>query len=209
MKNNLKTIIIIEDNEDIRLGFKLLINSTSSYKVIAAFDSFENGEEEIMDSKPDIVLMDIDLPGIDGIESTKRIKQKLPSTEIIIVTVFENSERVYNSLCAGATGYLTKSINHKELLDALDEVSKGGAPMSANIARMIVSSFARNTDTPLSAKEINVLNELASGKSYKSIASELIISLDTVKFHIKNIYAKLQVNNREDAINFAKKKKWL
>ena len=209
MKSKLKTIIIIEDNEDIRLGFKLLINSTSSYKVIAAFDSFENGEEEIMESKPDIVLMDIDLPGIDGIESTKRIKQKLPSTEIIIVTVFENSERVYNSLCAGATGYLTKSINHKELLDALDEVSKGGAPMSANIARMIVSSFARNTDTPLSAKETNVLNELASGKSYKSIASELIISLDTVKFHIKNIYSKLQVNNREDAINFAKKNKWL
>jgi DNA-binding NarL/FixJ family response regulator len=209
MDKAVKNIIIVEDNEDIRMGFELLINATESYKVIAAFDSFENGYESIIDFKPHIILMDIDLPGINGIESTIRIKQKLPQTDIIIVTVFENSERVYDSLCAGATGYLTKTFSPKELLDALDEISKGGAPMTAKIARMIVSSFEKNRDTPLSVRETNVLNELAAGKSYKSIASELCVSLDTVKFHIKNIYSKLEVNNKEDAIFFAKQKKWL
>jgi DNA-binding NarL/FixJ family response regulator len=204
-----KQIVIIEDNEDVRLGFQLLINSTPHYRVEAVFDSVEAAYEKVIQLKPDIILMDIDLPGINGIEGTANIKQKLPKTDIVIITVFENSNRVFSALCSGATGYLTKNINHHELLDALDEVSRGGAPMSANIARMIVGSFARNNDTPLTEKEMNVLVELANGKSYKSIAVNLSVSIDTVKFHIKNIYSKLQVNNKEDAIGFARHKKWL
>ncbi len=204
-----KNIVIIEDNEDIRLGFRLLINSTPNYHVVDVFDSIEEAYLKTIDLKPDIILMDIDLPGMNGIDGTAKIKQKLPKTEIIIITIFENSNRVFNALCSGATGYLTKNINHIELLDALDEVSRGGAPMSANIARMIVGSFARNNDTPLTEKETEVLIELANGKSYKSIAVNLSISIDTVKFHIKNIYSKLQVNNKEDAIHLARNNKWL
>lgn len=193
-------IIIIEDNPDIRLGFQILINSTSKYWVSETFEDCESALLKVVALNPRIVLMDIDLPGISGIEGTKFIKNLLPKTDIIIITVFENSARVFDALCVGATGYLTKNSSHTELLDALDEIISGGSPMSANIARMVTTSFQKARVSPFSEKEKLVLQLLVIGKSYKSIASQLDLSIDTIKFHIKNIYLKLQVNNKEDAI---------
>ena len=200
-----KNIIIIEDNVDIRCGFQLLINSTPQYYVSHVFESCEKAFEELASVQPDIVLMDIDLPGINGIEGTKYIKSVLPKIEIVIITVFENSTRVFDALCAGASGYLTKNSSHIQLLDALDEVTKGGAPMSANIARMVIHSFHKqHNNNLLSDREMDVLKLLVEGKSYKTISDRLDISLSTVKFHIKNIYLKLQVTSKEDAIEKAK-----
>lgn len=210
MITKIKTIVIIEDNPDISAGFELLINATDNYRIVQRFDNCEDAIEEIKKLKPDIVLMDIDLPGINGIEGTAIIKSLIPKTEIIIITVFENSERVFGALCAGASGYLTKNNSYKELIKSLDEVMKGGAPMSANIARMIVKSFNKDLrNNPLSKQETKILAFLAEGKSYKSIAVSLDVSLDTVKFHIKNIYIKLQVNNKEDAISLGKKHNYI
>ena len=202
-------IVIIEDNKDIRDGFALLINTSDLYEVVGDYCDAETALEKLITDGPNVILMDIDLPGINGIEATRRAKQALPHVNIIIITVFENSSRVYDALCAGATGYLTKNTNQISLLTAIDEVMNGGAPMSANIARMIVDSFHRNTQSPLSERETEVLSKLSEGKSYKSIADQLDIGLTTVKFHIKNIYIKLQVNNKEDAISLAKKERYI
>lgn len=210
MKSELIKIVIIEDNPDVGSGFELLINATENYKVIQVFENCKDALVDIKTLRPDIVLMDIDLPGMNGIEGTSIIKSLLPKTEIIIITVFENSERVFGAMNAGASGYLTKNNGYKELIDALDEVVRGGAPMSAKIARMVVKSFAKETiNNPLSKQESKVLSQLAEGKSYKSISNLLDVTLDTVKFHIKNIYIKLQVNNKEDAISEGKKNKYI
>ncbi len=210
MESELKKIVIIEDNPDVGSGFELLINATENYKVIQVFENCKDALVDIKTLRPDIVLMDIDLPGMNGIEGTSIIKSLLPKTEIIIITVFENSERVFGAMNAGASGYLTKNNGYKELIDALDEVVRGGAPMSAKIARMVVKSFAKETiNNPLSKQESKVLLQLAEGKSYKSISNLLDVTLDTVKFHIKNIYIKLQVNNKEDAISEGKKNKYI
>jgi len=198
-----KNIVIVEDNAEIRNGFQFLINSTSNYNVNTTFDNCEDALLQIETINPDIVLMDIDLPGMDGIEGTRTIKKLLPKTDIVIITIFENSERVFEALQAGATGYLTKNNNHTQLIAALDEISQGGAPMSANIARLVATSFKKSSIDLLTDKEKKVLSLLVAGKSYKSIALDMDITVDTVKFHIKNTYIKLQVTNREDAINKA------
>jgi DNA-binding NarL/FixJ family response regulator len=207
--DNKRDIVIIEDNADIREGFKLLINSTSNYHVSDTFEKCELAFNRIKSSPPHIILMDIDLPGMNGIEGSRKIKALHPKIEIIIITVFENSNRVFDALCAGATGYLTKNSSHVQLLSALDEVMQGGSPMSANIARMVASSFHKNLKSPLSEREHEVLSLLSDGKSYKSISDLLFISLATVKFHIKNIYIKLQVSSKEDAISTARDKKFI
>jgi len=204
MTNSIQNIILIEDNPDIRAGFQLLINSTANYSMTHVFESCEKAFENSTSINPDIVLMDIDLPGMNGIEGTKQMKALFPKAEVIIITVFENSDRVFDALCAGATGYLTKNSSHTQLLDALDEVIKGGAPMSANIARMVAKSFHKQNSNLLSNREIDVIKLLVEGKSYKTISEKLEISFSTVKFHIKNIYIKLQVGSKEDAIAKAK-----
>lgn len=207
--NKKNDIIIIEDNLDVREGFKMLINSTSNYVVTDVFEKCELAFNRIKANPPAIILMDIDLPGMSGIEGTRKIKALHPQIEIIIITVFENSNRVFEALCAGATGYLTKNSPHIQLLSALDEVLAGGSPMSANIARMVASSFHKNLKSPLSDREHEVLTLLSDGKSYKSISELLFISLATVKFHIKNIYIKLQVTSKEDAISAARDKRFI
>lgn len=202
-------ITIIEDNLDVREGFSTLISTNPNYEVINSYEDAEGALRQLNQDKPDIILMDIDLPGMSGIEACRKIKQVLPQVNIVIITVFENSTRVYDALCSGATGYLTKNTNHIHLLKALEEVALGGAPMSANIARMVVNSFHKNTKTPLTERETEVLLKLSDGKSYKSIAELLDVSMATVKFHIKNIYLKLQVSNKEDAISLARKERYI
>ncbi|MCX6182974.1 MAG: response regulator transcription factor [Bacteroidetes bacterium] len=196
-------IVIIEDNKDIREAFTLLLNLRDDFLVVNAYSNCEDALKNIEEDAPHIVLMDIDLPGMSGIEGTKIIKKNLPSANIIIITVFENGKTVFDALCAGATGYLTKNSDKDRLMSAIDEVIKGGAPMSSKIARLVVQSFQKNRNSPLTSRETEILSQIAEGKSYTNIADTIFISKETVKYHIKNIYIKLQVNNKADAIKRA------
>lgn len=193
-------IVIVEDNDVVRDGFALIINSISNYYVVNSYDNAEDSIKYLKKDKPDVILMDLELPGMSGIEAITAIKKLNPSIEILVNTIYENSELVFQALCAGATGYITKNTNHTELLSAIRETIQGGAPMTSNIAKMVVKSFQKNPNSPISARETEVLELLAQGKSYSMIARDLFITKETAKSHIKNIYAKLQVNSKSEAI---------
>ena len=150
--------------------------------------------------RPDVVLMDIQLPGMSGIDGVSRVKKLLPETDVVMLTIHMDDELVFRALSAGASGYLVKDSRTDHILDALREVRSGGAPMSSNIARMIVQSFRKAPESPLSPRETEVLTHLCQGQSYKVIGSSLHISEDTVHFHIKNIYRKLQVHSKSAAV---------
>ncbi|WP_282042968.1 response regulator transcription factor [Winogradskyella flava] len=199
----MKKVVIIEDNVSLSLGFKEVINATEEFVVKDIYHNAEEAIKNFKDDRPDIVLMDIELPKMNGIEATKLLKDIKPSLLILVVTVYEDSEHVFDALCSGATGYLTKNASSEQIIDALHELLSGGAPMSIKIARMVVDSFKKATRSVLSDRETEVLNLLSTGKSFKSIGEALFISRNTIKFHIKNIYGKLQVNSKEDAIKKA------
>lgn len=200
-------IVIVEDNDAVREGFSLIINSVSQYYVVNAYDNAEDAIKNLKKDKPDIMLMDLELPGMNGIEAIGIIKKSNPNIYLIVNTIYENSELVFQALCSGASGYITKNTSHSELLNAIDEVINGGAPMSSKIAKMVVSSFQKNPNSPLSNRETEVLELLSQGKSYSMIAQELFITKETAKSHIKNIYSKLQVNSKSEAIAKATKEK--
>jgi len=193
-------IVIVEDNDAVREGFSLIINSISDYYVVNTYDNAEDAIQGLKKDKPEIVIMDLELPGMSGIEAITAIKKMNASIEILVNTIYENSELVFQALCAGASGYITKNTNHTELLVAIREVIQGGAPMTSNIAKMVVKSFQKNPNSPISARETEVLELLSKGKSYSMIAKDLFITKETAKSHIKNIYAKLQVNSKSEAI---------
>ncbi len=195
-----KRIIIIEDNIQISEAFTLLLELRDDFVVVNTYTNCEDAIDQLKVDKPDIVLMDIDLPGISGIEGTKIIKRTRPKADILIITVFENGKTVFDALCAGASGYLTKNSDQHKLINAIDEVINGGAPMSSKIARLVVQSFQKNNNSPLTERETEILSQISEGKSHTAIADQLYISKETVKYHIKNIYIKLQVNNKADAI---------
>lgn len=200
-------IVIVEDNDAVREGFALIINSVSNYYVVNSYDNAEDAIKNLKKDTPEIVLMDLELPGMNGIEAISIIKKSHPNVELIVNTIYENSELVFQALVAGASGYITKNTSHSQLLDAIDEVKNGGAPMSSKIAKMVVNSFQKNPNSPLSNRETQVLELLAKGKSYSMIAQELFITKETAKSHIKNIYSKLQVNSKSEAIAKATKDK--
>ena len=201
-----KHIVIIEDNIPLRDGFVEVINQTQNFFVIAAYDNCEDAIKNIKQDNASIYLVDIELPGINGVEGTKQLKKLRPDCNILIVTVHENSKMVFNALCSGATGYLTKNILPQQLVDALNEIEAGGAPMSIKIAKMVVNSFQiKPSKIELSNREKEVLTLLSQGNSYDVIADTLFISKNTIKFHLKNIYIKLQVNSNTQAILKANK----
>ncbi|TBN06372.1 response regulator transcription factor [Hyunsoonleella flava] len=202
-----QNIVIIEDNAPLAKGYKKIIDKTYDFKVVALYDNCEDAIENLKHDMPRVVLMDIELPKMNGVEGTKKIKQLNPKTDVIIVTVYENSKTVFEALCAGASGYITKNTSQQQLTSALNEVIRGGAPMSINIAKMVVQSFRKSTNSILSERETEVLTLLASGKSYNSVAETLFISINTIRFHIKNIYEKLQVCTREEAIEKANRER--
>lgn len=153
--------------------------------------------------------MDIDLPGMNGIEGTMQIKKRRPKCIVLIITVLEDSDKVFRSLCAGAGGYIVKNSDTDDIVKSIAEAFAGGAPMSLNIARMVVQSFNQPQDSPLSEREKEVLQGIAQGKTYSRIAIDLFISKETVRTHIKNIYQKLAVNSKADALKAAGLNKWL
>lgn len=202
-------VAVVEDDELIRDGLTSLISGTQDLNLSGSFNSCEDLLETLEESTPDIILMDIDLPGISGIEGIKQVKEKFPDIDILILTVHENDDLVFEALCAGACGYLTKNIDSGRLLESIRDVYNGGSPMSTNIARMVVKSFQRNQHSPLTGRETEVLNLLSRGKSYKMIADDIFIDKETVRTHIKNIYRKLEVHSKADAIEKALKQKFI
>ncbi|MBA2610791.1 MAG: response regulator transcription factor [Bacteroidetes bacterium] len=203
------TVVIIEDDETIRNGFTYLINATENYKVLNSYSNVEDALLHLVNDKPQVILLDIELPGIKGIEAIPKIKHILPKTYILMLTVYDNEDNVFNALTKGASGYLTKSDNTEKIIDAIQEVVDGGAPMSMNIAKIVIKSFHKNQNSPLTKRETEILEQIANGKSRSKIAKQMFIDLETVKSHIKNIYIKLNVHSREDAIKEAKNNKYI
>lgn len=196
-----KRVLIIEDDPEIRNSFGLIVNSSPKFYLVNSYGNCEDAIKHLNADKPDIVLMDIELPGgMNGIQGTKVIKEKSPHSDIIMVTVYEDSELVFEALKAGASGYITKSANYLELLSALEEITKGGAPMSSKIARLVIDNFHVNPNSPLTKRETEILQLISEGKTYTQISEELFISKETSKTHIKNIYSKLQVKSKSEAI---------
>ncbi len=202
------SLILVEDNKDLREGLRIIFDEhKDEFNCLGMFADAESALKKLTMLKPEIILMDINLPGMSGIECMKKARQALPGVEIIMLTVFADDETVFDSLCAGACGYITKNASPEEILDAIREVKKGGAPMSSRVARMVVTSFKGFEDASLTDREREVLEQLCKGKSYKMVADALFISHDTVRHHIKNIYKKLQVHSVSEAILVAMKKK--
>lgn len=205
-------IAIFEDNHLLRDMLFLLINGTPGYTCTGAYDTAMDLIFKIEKSRPDVVLMDIDMPGISGIEAVQIIKDKFPGVQILMQTIFEDEDKIFASICAGASGYMLKNTPPAKLLDALHEVNTGGAPMTSSIARKVLEAFKKSgTFTTekfnLSLRETEVLQCLTKGMSYKMIAAACNISFDTIRFHIKNIYQKLHVHSKSEAVIAALKHK--
>ena len=180
-------ICIIEDDETIREGYEYLIGNADGYKVTGSFASYEDAAKKIVKSNPDVILLDVELPGISGIDAIPKLKKLVPDAYIIILTVYEQELMIFRALGNGASGYLTKDTPHTQILASIKEVMTGGGPMSSGIARMVIQSFQRNEESPLTPRETEILEQISTGKSRKRIAEELFIDLETVKSHIKNI----------------------
>ncbi|NJM80612.1 MAG: response regulator transcription factor [Flavobacterium sp.] len=196
----MKKIVLIEDYELVRKTYKEIINSTKNFIVVGDFESCELAIPKLSDLQPDVVFMDINLPGINGIEGIKIIKKQFPEIAIIVVTVNEESNYVFEALCAGAVGYITKVSGKQKIIEALEQLNLGGAPMSVKIARMVVESFQEKKLNDLSDRENDVITLLAKGKSYASIGEELNLSVNTIKTHVRNIYEKLHVTSKDEVI---------
>ena len=200
-------IVVIEDDEIIREGYTLLIGQTEGYHVVNSYVSFDEAVKTITEDRPDVILLDIELPGTNGIQAIPKLKKMLPHAYILILTVYESEKMIFEALANGASGYLTKNTAAAKIIESIREVKDGGGPMSVNIARMVIKSFQRNQESPLSKRETQILEQIANGKSRSQVAKDLFIDLETVRSHIKNIYLKLDVNSRADAIKTAKENK--
>jgi DNA-binding NarL/FixJ family response regulator len=198
-------VAIVEDNDEIREGLSVLIDDFEGYHCTATYPSGEEALKYLPAHKPDIVLMDIQLPGMSGIDCIKGLKEKLPNIQVMMLTVYEDDDKIYNSLIAGATGYILKKTPPAALLDAIRILYEGGSPMSDLIARKVVQSFqqmgASSKETEnLSERETEILSYLAKGYHDKEIAEKFFISVETVRTHLRNVYKKLHVRSRTEAV---------
>jgi DNA-binding NarL/FixJ family response regulator len=197
-------VAIVEDDSGVRENLAVLINAAPGFACVISCASAEDAWQRLPAILPEVVLMDIHLPGASGITCVARLRVLLPKTQIIMLTIEEDSEQVFESMKAGATGYLVKHATPQEILDAVFEVHHGGAPMSSHIARKVVTAFrqpvAENSDVKLSPREEEVLRLLAKGHRSKEIAAELNIGLGTVNTYVLNIYEKLHVRSRAEAV---------
>ncbi|HWF18864.1 MAG TPA: response regulator transcription factor, partial [Verrucomicrobiae bacterium] len=199
------TVSIVEDNEQLRGTLAKFINREDGFSCVSQYPTAEAAIEGLPRDKPQVVLMDINLPGMNGVECVRRLKQLVPDTQIVMLTAYEDTENIFNALAAGANGYLLKRAPRAELLDALREVCRGGSPMTTHIARKVVQSFQKSAASAkptenLSAREQEVLDCLSQGFLYKEIAEKLGISYETVHTYIRRIYEKLQVRTRTEAV---------
>ena len=204
-----KKVAIIEDNKELRDGFDFIIKNSNKYNVIGLYDSYEEAILKISKNLPDVILMDIELPGKNGVEATALIKEKFSQVEIIVISVHDDNNLVLEAFKAGASGYLIKDFNYAELIQAIDDVLSGGSPMSGSVARLVVDQFHVNVNSPLSHREVQVLQMISRGMTYSQIAEELSISKETSKVHVRNIYKKLQVNSKSEAIALAQRERFI
>ena len=200
-------VAIVEDNTTIREGLAALINGTDGYKCVGAFGDVESFLPKINVLNINVVLLDIGLPGMNGIEGVKNAIKNNPDINVLMLTIYEESEFVFDALCSGACGYLVKKTPPARLLEAIKDANDGGSPMSSRIARQVITAFkegkgilSQEKDFDLSDREVEVLNLLAEGYNYQEIAENLYISVDTVRHHIRNIYKKLHVHSQSEAV---------
>ena len=202
------SIAIVEDNDKLRATLARVIDRTDGFRCVSDYGSAEDALADLPKIKPDVVLMDINLPGINGVECVRQLKKLLPQIQVMMLTVYEDTENIFNALAAGANGYMLKRTPAKELIEAIREVQRGGSPMTTHIARKVVQSFqksagqqqAANELSELSEREQQVLDLLAQGLIYKEIGEKLGISYETVHTYIRRIYEKLQVRTRTEAV---------
>jgi DNA-binding NarL/FixJ family response regulator len=198
-------VAIVEDEDDVREGLGVLINGSQGFRCVQRYPSAEKALPAMLRNKPDVVLMDINLPGMSGIECIRQLKAHQPGLSIMVLTVYDDDDKIFESLKAGASGYLLKTTPPAKLLEAILELHNGGSPMSAGIARRVVQSFQSAGPSVkeaenLSKREHEILFYLAKGYRYKEIADTMFISLETVRTHLRNIYQKLHVRSRSEAV---------
>jgi DNA-binding NarL/FixJ family response regulator len=202
------SISIVEDNDKLRGTLARVISRAEGFKCVSDYGSAEDALADLPRIKPDVVLMDINLPGMNGVECVRQLKVLLPATQVIMLTVYEDTENIFNALAAGASGYMLKRTPAKELLEAIKDVLRGGSPMTTHIARKVVLSFQKSAGQQQTADELAVLSEreqqvldlLSQGLIYKEIGEKLNISYETVHTYIRRIYEKLQVRTRTEAV---------
>ncbi|MDB5191313.1 MAG: response regulator transcription factor [Segetibacter sp.] len=204
--------MLYEDNPQLREGLTMLINGSDGFEVLAAFKNCENVIEEVEAYRPEVILMDIDMPVVNGIEGLKKIREVNADVKILMLTVFDDNKNVFQAISNGANGYILKKTPPARLLEYISEAQTGGAPMTASIATQVLKMFSamnneKGEDYNLSDREKQVLQLLVEGYSYKMIASEMYIAIDTVRSHIKKIYEKLHVNSKSEAVAKAFKDK--
>jgi len=204
MRKEIK-VAIIEDQKQTREGLAALIGGTPGHRIVGSFGSVEESLRKLHTEPPDVVLLDIGLPGMSGVEGVSHLKTCFPSTQILMLTVYSDNEHIFQAICSGASGYLLKDTPPARLLESLAELVSGGAPMSPDIAHKVVTMFQqtappRNMEHHLSRRELEILRLLADGHSYKSAAATLFVSEDTIRFHIRHIYEKLHVHSKSEAV---------
>lgn len=197
-------VVIFEDNNNLREGLYQLINGSPGFICTGAFPNCDNIENNISETKPDVVLMDIEMPGMTGIEGVYVIRKKFPEIKILMETIFEDDDKIFDSICAGAEGYILKNTPPVEILEAIKEIHEGGSPMTPSIANRVLKMVKQKPTSSeifdLTKREKEILSCLVDGMSYKMIAVECCIAIDTVNMHIKNIYNKLQVHSKSEAV---------
>lgn len=198
-------ILLYEDNPQLREGLSMLIDGSEGFSVLAAYKNCDHVQDEVEAWAPDVILMDIDMPGTNGLEGLRKIREVNREVKVLMLTVFDDNKNVFDAISNGANGYVLKKTAPAKLLEYIQEAASGGAPMTASIATQVLQMFSRlnipqGEDYNLSEREKEVLYLLVEGYSYKMIASGMYISIDTVRSHIKRIYEKLQVNSKSEAV---------
>lgn len=207
MKQPIIRVMVVDDNKGFRESLNLMLESSEGFESAGSFQSGVGVVEGVAALRPDVILMDIDMPGMSGVETVKHVRKVEPEIPILMLTAFEDDENVFRSVCAGATGYLLKRVQPDELLRSIREVNTGGAPMTPSIARRVLAMMKSGQEAKqaatfeLSKREKEVLQLLVNGMSYKMIASELGVTYETVHSHIKKIYKTLQVNSATEAVS--------
>jgi DNA-binding NarL/FixJ family response regulator len=206
-------VAIFEDNRSLRDSLFQLIDGSDGFRCVGAFPNCDRLLENIRESKPDVVLMDIEMPGLSGIEAIKILKENFGEVKVLMETIFEDNNKIFDSICNGAEGYILKNTPPANILSAIKEIYEGGAPMTPSIASKVLKMFKKNSspdskeEVGLTEREKEILRLLVEGMSYKTIAATSFISIDTVSGHIKNIYKKLQVHSKSEAVVKAIKSK--
>jgi DNA-binding NarL/FixJ family response regulator len=198
-------VAIVEDQREVREGLALLIGRTEGYQCRGAFGSIEEAVRHLEVARPDVVLVDIGLPGMSGIEGIRVMKTLCPYAQFLVLTVYDDDNRIFDAMCAGACGYLLKKTPPPRILDALRELHAGGAPMSPEVARRVIALFRQvrppdQAEYTLTAQETRVLRLLGEGHHYKTAAADLGITVNTLSFHVRRIYEKLQVHSKSEAV---------